>query len=368
MKYLFDIGHPAHVHYFRNLIRVLEKDGHQVAITTRDKEISLYLLDSYGFQYTCTGKNLPSKIGKLYSILRNDAVIYRVAKKFKPDLFVSFFSPFAAHVGKFIGKPVIGFNDTENATISIMFARPFTDFIIVPDCYKGKLPIDKKITFSGYLELSYLHPNHFNPDPSVLNLLGVKEDEKYVIIRFVSWSAGHDIGHSGISLDMKRKAVKEFSKYAKVFITSEKELSPDLKPYQIKIPPEKMHDALAYATLLYGESATMASECAVLGTPAIYLDNAGRGYTDEEEEKYGLVFNFTESMEDQEWSIRKAVELLKTPDVKEVWQEKRKKMLSEKIDLTAFMVWFVENYPESVRIMKENPDYQNRFLSTDYAD
>jgi len=368
VKYLFDIGHPAHVHYFKNLIRILEKSGHQVAITARDKEISLYLLDSCKLQYTCTGKNLPSKIGKLYSILRNDAAIYRVAKKFKPDLFVSFFSPFAAHVGKLIGKPVIGFNDTENAKISIMFAKPFTDFIIVPDCYKGKLPIDKKIRFSGYLELSYLHPHRFAPDSSVLNLLGVKEDEKYVIIRFVSWSAGHDFGHSGISLDMKRKAVKEFSKYATVFITSEKELSPDLKPYQINIPPEKMHDALAYATLLYGESPTMASECAVLGTPAIYLDDEGRGYTDEEEEKYGLVFNFTESIKDQKLSIQKGLKLLNIPNIKEKWQKKREKMLSEKIDVTAFMVWLIENYPESAKIMRDDPDYQYKFLSADYAD
>jgi uncharacterized protein len=120
---------------------------------------------------------------------------------------------------------------------------------------------------------------------------------------------------------------------------------------------------LAYATLLYGESATMASECAVLGTPAIYLDNDGRGYTDEEEEKYGLVFNFTESMEDQDLSIRKGVELLKTPDIKGMWQEKRGKMLSEKIDVTAFMVWLVENYPESAKIMKKNPDYQYKFRS-----
>jgi predicted glycosyltransferase len=361
MKYLFDIGHPAHVHYFKNLIRILEKNGHQIAITTRDKEISLSLLDSYRFQYTCTGKNLTSKIGKLYSILRNDLAIFRVAKIFKPDLFISFFSPFAAHVGKLIGKPVIGFNDTENATISIMFAKPFTDIIIVPNCYKGKLPINKKITFSGYLELSYLHPHRFVPDPSVLDLLGIGENEKYVILRFVSWSAGHDLGHFGISLDMKRTAVKEFSKYAKVFISSEKKLPDDLMKYQISIPPEMMHSALFYAMLLYGESATMASEGAVLGTPAIYVDNEGRGYTDEEEKKYGLVFNFTESKEDQELSIIKGVELLKTLDIKRIWQGKRKKMLSEKIDVTAFMVWLIENYPESAITMKQNPDYQYRF-------
>ena len=33
-------------------------------------------------------------------------------------------------------------------------------------------------------------------------------------------------------------------------------------------------------------------------------------------------------------------------------------MLADKIDVTAFLAWFVENYPGSAKIMKENPDYQ----------
>ena len=36
-------------------------------------------------------------------------------------------------------------------------------------------------------------------------------------------------------------------------------------------------------------------------------------------------------------------------------------MLSEKIDLTAYLTWFLENYPESFKIHKEEPEYQERF-------
>jgi len=36
-------------------------------------------------------------------------------------------------------------------------------------------------------------------------------------------------------------------------------------------------------------------------------------------------------------------------------------MLKETIDVTAFFVWFVENYPESAKIMKDNPGFQNSF-------
>jgi hypothetical protein len=41
--------------------------------------------------------------------------------------------------------------------------------------------------------------------------------------------------------------------------------------------------------------------------------------------------------------------------------ERQKKILQDKIDLTAFMIWLIKNYPESATIMKENPKYQNRF-------
>jgi len=32
-------------------------------------------------------------------------------------------------------------------------------------------------------------------------------------------------------------------------------------------------------------------------------------------------------------------------------------MLADKINVAAFLVWFVENYPKSIRVMKENPNF-----------
>lgn len=357
MRIIIDIGHPAHVHYFKNFIKIMERKGHQILVTAREKEITHTLLNHYGIHFIgrgAGGNNIFSKIGYLFYA---DLLLLKCALGFKPDIFLSFSSPYAAQMAKFLGKPHIAFDDTENAKLSHMFSRPFSTAILTPSCYRGD-SFKKQIKFNGYMELCYLHRKYFTPDPSVLDLLGVEKGEKYVIMRFVSRKAVHDIGHGGYKLEMKRKAVEEISKYAKVFISSEKELPEDLKSYEIRIPPEKMHDALAYATLLFGESATMASECAVLGTPAIFLDHIGRGYTDEEEQTYHLIFNFTESMKDQELSIQKSLELLKDSNIKKEWQARQMKMLADKIHVTAFMVWFIENYPESVTIMQNNPDYQ----------
>ena len=57
MKILFDIGHPAHVHLFRNAVNILEKKGHELKITARDKDIALDLLNNYGFSYEVIGTN-----------------------------------------------------------------------------------------------------------------------------------------------------------------------------------------------------------------------------------------------------------------------------------------------------------------------
>jgi uncharacterized protein len=181
-----------------------------------------------------------------------------------------------------------------------------------------------------------------------------------MVMRFVSWDAYHDKGLNGFTDANKIKAVKAFSKYAQVFISAEKDLPPALDPYKIQIPPEKMHDVLAHAALFFGESATMASESAVLGTAAVYLDQVGRGYTDEEE-IYGLVYNFKNGLPDQEHAIQKGLELLKKPNLKQEIQENRRRFLENKIDVTAFMVWFVENFPASRQKMLDDPDFQYRF-------
>ena len=343
MKIHIDIGHPAHVHYFRNFYQEMSQKGHEFMVTARDKEVSYKLLNAYHIPYEKRGKGSQSFAGKLAYLPKANSILYKKAKQFNPDLFLSFSSPYAAQVSALLGKPHIAFDDTEHARLGRWMYRPFTDVVLSPSSYKGVVS-KKQVLFDGYLELCYLHPNRYTPDDSVFELLNTKKGKPYVLLRFVSWQATHDAGHSGITLENKRKAVKEFSEYATVFISSEEELPSDLQEYQISIPPEKMHDVLNHATLFYGESATMASESAVLGTPAIYLDDDGRGYTDDLEKNYGLVYNFTESPEDQALSIQKGLELLQMQNSKEIFSKKREKMLSEKIDVTQFLIDFVEEY------------------------
>jgi len=359
MKILIDIGHPAHVHLFKNFALELLIKKHSILFTCREKEFEKYLLSHYDFIFRSFGKKFTSKVGKLLGLIKFDFLEYLTALKFKPNLIMSAGSPYAAHASSLYKIPHITFEDTFNFE-QVRFYKPFTDAILTGDYSHPDLG-GKEIRYKGYHELAYLHPNYFSPDKTVLEELGIKGSEKYVIIRFVSWQATHDAGHKGISFENKIKAVNEFKKYAKVFISSESDLPSQLESYRIKIAPNKMHDALAFASLLFGESTTMAEECAMLGVPACIVYKKKTYYTQHLENYYGLLFNYTLEKNNQQFAIEKGVELLNTLNLKQEWQKRRKRMLTDKIDVTAFLVWFVENYPESKKIMKENPDYQYRF-------
>lgn len=346
MKVLFNVGHPAQVHLFKNLLWNLEKKGHICKITAVEKEVSLNLLDAYGFEYDVVGSSKLTSFSKAIEMLRIEYKLYKIAKSFKPDILVGGVgNVYISHLGKLIGKNSIVFDDTEHSKIEHFLMDPFATVICTPSCYRldmGK----KQIRYHGNHELAYLHPNYFTPDAKVLNEIGLKKDDTFIILRFVSWGAIHDVGHTGLTLEDKRNAVKEFEKYGRVLITSEKPLQKEFEQYRINVSPEKMHDLLYYATLLYGESATMASECAVLGTHAIFCDYAGRGYTDEEEKRYGLVYNFYNEESMGKDSLAKALELLNNPFLKKEGRQKREKLLAESIDVTSFMEDIIEKYAD----------------------
>jgi hypothetical protein len=354
MKLLIDIGHPAHVHLFKHVAWGLQNKGHEILFTCREKEVVKNLLDYYNLPYISIGRHRTGAALKIIGLFRFEYLLLRIALKFKPSVFLSHGSFYAAHVATLLRKPHIALEDTGNME-QIHLYRPFTQIILTPSSFHRDLG-KKQFRHYSYHELAYLIPEHFTPDPSIYSLLKLNPGDPYIILRFISWSATHDRIHSGIPDEYKFKLVKELSKYGKVFISSEKDLPQELRRYKINIAPEKMHDALYFATLLIGESLTMVSECAVLGTPSIHVNTMTAGYLAEEEE-YGLIFRFT----DIYGLLEKSVSLLEMPLLKEEWKKRRELMLKDKIDLSRFLIWLLENYPESIRVIRKDPGFQFKF-------
>jgi hypothetical protein len=127
----------------------------------------------------------------------------------------------------------------------------------------------------------------------------------------------------------------------RVFITSEKELSPELKPMQIKIAPERLHHALAFADIVVSEGATIASEAGVLGTPTIYINSIARSYC-QDQERYGTVYNTNDS----EKVLALVDDILK--ENREVFRERSRQLLADKVNVTQYLYDFIrKNYVKS---------------------
>jgi uncharacterized protein len=354
MKILIDIGHPAHVHLFKNFAHQMIRKGHLVHFTVRNKEFEIELLEHESFSYTILGSHFKNRIAKIYGFIKYNVQIFVICLRFKPDVFLSHGSIYTLLSVFCLRKTNISLEDTGNPE-QVMIYLPFTKVVLTSTSFLTNYG-RKQINYNGYHELAYLHPKYFNPELSILTELGLTENEKFFIIRFVSWDASHDIGRSGLTYENKKEIINKLSEYGRVFISSESFLPAELEKYKFPAPPERIHHALSFAQLFIGEGATMASESAMLGTTAVYINSNEAGSIDEQE-KYHLIYHFRNS----NGVIEKTTELLNDPLLKEKSREKSKKMILEKIDLTAYLVWFMENWPESFALLKENPDYQYRF-------
>ena len=355
MKILVDIIHPANVHYFKNFIFSMKDKGHKIIITSRNKDVSHELLKAYDLIFYSMGKGSigGGALGKgLYLIYQTFVQIYFLIR-FKPDYVISFASSPCAVASKLLKIPHITFDDTEHAKLNRKIYASRSDMVVTPECFyedAGK----NHFRFKGYMELFYLHKNKFTPDKDIKKLIGV-DDEPYVIVRFVSWGAFHDIGEKGIADEEKIKIIRELEKYAKVFISSESKLPEHFEKYRLNVPAEKMHDVLAFSKMYIGEGGTMASECAMLGIPSIYINSLPlMGYLQKEEDS-GLLYHLDEYKE-----IIDTINKIMNTDRQEFIKMKNE-FLKDCIDPTEFLIWLIENYPKSREKLIENISYQERF-------
>lgn len=353
MKIIIDIGHPGHVHLFKNFAKKMLARNYAVLFTLREKEHETRLISSENLQYIVLGKKRTSKFGKVSNIIFFTLRIFNICLKYKPDIFISHGSFSFAWVSSLIRKPHIALEDTGNKE-QVRLYKPFTEVILTSDVF----PYDygkKQIRYKSHHELAYLMPKYFTPNKNIFSELKIPVNSEYAILRFVSWNASHDIGQKGLSESTKLSIIELLEKNnIKVFISSERELPKKIKKYRITIVPEQMHSALYHTRVFIGEGTTMAMEAGILGTPSVYV-NSLQYMNIKDLENYGLVFSFSS----EHGLIKKISEILLLNKIE--FSKKAEKLLKEKIDLTSFLAWFVENYPESFQIMKENPDYQYNF-------
>jgi len=345
MRILVDMGHPGHVHFFRYALRKLESKGHDIMICARDKDVTLSLLDHYQFSYKTLSKIGHGTLGLSREFISREWRLMRLIKSFDPHVVAAIGGLFIAPAARFMNKPSIVFTDTESVPLDTYLTYPFASVICTPDCFLKDLK-GRHLRYAGLHELAYLHPNHFEPDPIVLKDLGITEKEPFFILRFVAWQATHDIGQHGFSFGFKKKLIEELALNGRVLISSEGHLPEAFESYRLRLPPQKIHHALHYASLFIGEGATMATEAGILGTPSIYTSSLALnlGNFIELMDRYKLVLSYP----DQEQALLSALELIKDGNAKKTWKQRREHLLSDKIDVNAYMVELIENYRDYI--------------------
>ena len=357
------MGHPAHFYIYKNVIPQLKNNGHSVEILIKKKDVLEQLLINANYPYhnILNEERKNSKLSMVWTMVKRFWRIAMFCFKYKPDILIGT-SIENSYVGKLFNIPVININE-DDAEVVPLYAKlsyPLAKEILTPIvCNSGKWN-EKAIKYNSYHELAYLHPNNFTPDTKVVEKY-FDAKSTYFIIRFAKLTAHHDSGIRGISTEIARNLIEILKPHGRIYITSERELEAEFEQYRIKIDPLDMHHVMAFADLYIGDSQTMAAEAGVLGVPFVrFNDFVGRiGYLRELEDIYQLGYGIKTSEVDKLYQVVEG--LINMPDRKSVFEARRQKMLSEKIDYAQFLTWFIESYPESKKIMKENPDYQYKF-------
>ncbi|MCF7916304.1 MAG: DUF354 domain-containing protein [Candidatus Omnitrophica bacterium] len=345
-KILFHICHPSYYHLFKNVIKYFNTTGIKCYILINKKDILEDLLraDELDYYNILPEGRAQSNISLVTRQVKQILKLLFFCMKKRPDILIGH-STAMCLVGRILGIFSIAVNDdsVEAAPVYEKVIYPFADRIVVPvGCSTGGWGF-KTIQYNGFHELAYLHPDYFTPDKSVIGDYA-NADKPFFLLRFVKLSAYHDRGKKGIDRNLAVRIIDILNSFGRVYIVSERELGPELKPYRIKIDSENIHHLMAFATLYIGDSQTMAAEAAVLGTPFIrYSDFVGKiNHLDQLENKYHLGFGI--KPENPQMLLNRIKELMGMKDLKKLFLNRKKKMLSEKIDVSNFFIQLIESY------------------------
>jgi len=345
MRVIFDLGHPAHFHLFKNTITALIDSGNDVEIIARQKDCLVDLLEKAKWPCHIIDRTRSGLAALGWQTLRALRVAISLAKRKQTDFIVgsSAIAGLAARLTEAISL-VFSEDDAKAVPIFAKLVYPLAHYIVTPECLKFENYGKKHLTYPGYHELAYLHPNRYQPNPDVRKALGLNANERYFLIRLVSLTAHHDIGKKGLSTAQAKTLIKHLAGYGRVFISAEKTLEDELQPYLLPTGAEQIFDVMAFADMVIGDSQTMVAEAAVLGTPAMRCNSfVGRlAYLEELEQRYGLTAGFLPK--DFDKLLAKMDEWLAEPDLRQKWAQKRKVMLRECVDLTDWIIRLLHRF------------------------
>ncbi len=330
---IFDSHHPNDYLAIRSLARRCLTAGIEVIWTARRKDVQVDLIRQDGYKPHILTNAQSGLVHKLGELVAYDWKLARLAMRVRPQVLVGK-TVSLTHVGRLLGIPSILIND-DSAAGNPQFkylAYPFATRILTADCL-GEFYGPRQRTYPGLMELAYLHPSVFKPDPGIRQDLGVAPNTRLFVIRLVAHDAYHDVGVAGLSPRLVERLLDRLQREGRVYLVSETPLPEHLADLRLPVPENRLHHVLAACDLVVGDGLSVCVEAALLGRPSIVVGSyVGKiAYARTLEERFGLLRGFKPHEEED---IFATVNSLLRPEAMSLWQGRRAKMLDVWIDPT----------------------------------
>ena len=281
----------AHVLVFRPLIRLLRERGDEVEITARDYAQTLQLLELHGLEATVIGRHGGrSRLGKARSLTSRLRALRKWARPREFDIALAHGSHELTLTARRLGIPSATTHDYEFATLQHQLGMRAATKVVVPEsipedrlAHLGVRP-PKLLRYPGLKEEYYL--SDFEPDPTVLETLGVDRDRVLVVLR-----PPPDVSlyhrHSNPLFPQTLDFLGRLEGVNSVVIPRTEEQREYVRTLDLPsvIVPDRAVDAqslISLADVVVSAGGTMNREAAALGVP-VYTTYGGRlGGVDEE--------------------------------------------------------------------------------------
>jgi predicted glycosyltransferase len=313
MRVWVDMSGPAHVLVLRPIIERLRAAGHEVEVTAREYTQTLQLLELHGIDHTPIGEHGgASRVRKLIHLLDRSSSMWRFGRRRGFDLALAHGSNDLAIVARLLRIPEANMHDYEFAVSQHQVGCRLARRVIFPDAVPPErlrrfgLGPDRLFQYPGLKEEYYL--SDFEPDPTLLDRLGVDTERVVVVLRPPPDVSLYHRKSNPLFPQVLERIGRDDGVHAVVLPRTEAQ-----RGYirSITLPsvivPERAVEAqslVALADLVVSAGGTMNREAAALGTP-VYTTYGGRlGGVDESLIRSGRLRPLTDA---------RALELSKRP-------------------------------------------------------
>jgi predicted glycosyltransferase len=299
MRVWVDCTAAAHPLVLRPIAEALERDGHEVEITTREYGQTTGILDRLGLPYEVVGRHAGAgTAAKALGVARRSLALARWARPRRFDLGLAHGSVDIAVVGAALRIPTVQMQDYEHAGLQRKVSWRLARRVLVPDAIPlealaraGARP-GKVFRYPGLKEDYYLAG--FEPDPAVLDELGLAalgigpertaDGRVLVVVRPPPETSAYHAENPLYEGVLDRLAADEAAVAVLIPRTERQRAAALARAEPSLVVPERAVDAqslIAFADLVVSAGGTMNREAVALGTPVYTIFSGAMGAVDE---------------------------------------------------------------------------------------